>query len=402
MWTSFKVILGLIFNEKSSIKFAIGVFLGLGFPISVILPTIGIMDGFELSLRQALKKSTGDLQFYSRKGFFNVEGEISSLLAELGINEYTAVIQSQGFAIRGKISKGVLVRGVEPESYAKVTGVYIKINEGQVALGAELAKRLKVKNGEDVVLALANGNTEISALPQLTRFKVGQIIKHEIYQKDSRMFYLAKKRLKQMMQLRYSTNNVLVNLASAKDHAINKKHTEKILVLRKTLKNALGSKFAVFPYWHEFSSLIQAVEVEKFVIGIILQLVVIISVFNVLAFIIFLNEGRSRELFLIRALGIGRKRFTRVWLLLIALLWSVSCFISIFMVKIFDIFLRNFSFFESLSDIYNIGTLSLSLDLFDYILVFVLALAWLFLISWFGLARLKKISILKGLRKEFA
>ena len=88
--------------------------------------------------------------------------------------------------------------------------------------------------------------------------------------------------------------------------------------------------------------------------------------------------------------------------MLIALLWSVSCFISIFMVKIFDIFLRNFSFFESLSDIYNIGTLSLSLDLFDYILVFVLALAWLFLISWFGLARLKKISILKGLRKEFA
>ena len=86
MWTSFKVILGLIFSEKSSIKFAIGVFLGLGFSISVILSTIGIMDGFELSLRRALKKSTGDLQFYSRKGFFNVEGEISSLLAELGIN----------------------------------------------------------------------------------------------------------------------------------------------------------------------------------------------------------------------------------------------------------------------------------------------------------------------------
>ena len=44
----------------------------------------------------------------------------------------------------------------------------------------------------------------------------------------------------------------------------------------------------------------------------------------------------------------------------------------------------------------------LDVELFDYIVVFALSLVWLLMLSWFSMRRLKKRSILHGLRREFA
>ena len=400
MLASVQLFFHLTLKDKTLIKFIIGVIFGLAFSITSILGTIGIMDGFVTKLRGALKKSTGDLYFYARDGFFRIDEDITEALDGLEFSTYTAMIKSQGFAISGDIAKGVLVLGIDNNSYYKTIGINVELGKNEVALGEELSKRLNVVVNDQVVLALAKGNKDFKNLPLLYGFKIRAIIKHDIHKEDARTFYTRRVDLARLMNIKNKINYVAINLNENK--LATKEHTDLVKNQMRYLSNELGYGFAVRPYWNEFSSLLEAIKTEKFLIGLILQLIVVISVINVLAFIIFINEKRSRELFLFKALGLGQRKLTSIWIFLVIIFWFFSCLTSLFLVKILDLFLNNFSYFERLSEIYNLGTLSLTLKLEDYLLVFFLTLIWLLVVSWLGLRRIRKRSILEGLRKEFA
>jgi lipoprotein-releasing system permease protein len=154
-------------------------------------------------------------------------------------------------------------------------------------------------------------------------------------------------------------------------------------------------------YFEEYRSLFEAVKVEKTMIGLIFQLVVIIAVFNVFAFIIFLNERKAQEVFLLKALGLPNKRVFQIWLLIIMGIWAISCLVSIFLIKFFGVILANSSFMQLPGEIYHLAQLEISLSLYDYFLVFGLSFLWLMVLFVLGYSRLKSRPILEGLRKEF-
>ena len=171
-----------------------------------------------------------------------------------------------------------------------------------------------------------------------------------------------------------------------------------IPILRRTFKSGFYFK----PYWREFASLLEAVKVEKVMISLILQMVVIISIFNILAFIIFINEKKSKELFLFKALGLSKKAMSDLWLKLVFLIWTLSSLLSIVFVQIFKISLLKLSLFELPSEIYSMPRIELYLSWKDYLFVFCLTLVWIMIITFYLLRRLKQKSLLAGLRQEFA
>ena len=68
-WSIFKI----ISEGRAATRFLVAALLSFSFSISVILSTIGLMDGFEISLRNSLKGSSGDFQVTSTKGYFLLE-----------------------------------------------------------------------------------------------------------------------------------------------------------------------------------------------------------------------------------------------------------------------------------------------------------------------------------------
>jgi len=141
----FKDFFSVLFLEKSSYRFAVGVLLGFSFSIAVILSTVGIMDGFVKTLKYGLRQSSGDITFYSRNGFFKLKGEALDALEKLNIDQYSGLVQSEGFILANETSKGVLVKGVDSKSFSEVTGIPTDLGEREVLLGIELGHFLKVK-----------------------------------------------------------------------------------------------------------------------------------------------------------------------------------------------------------------------------------------------------------------
>ena len=392
----FRSIFTVLLSDRTAVRFIMGAVLGLSFSLCVVLLTIGIMDGFEHTLKKGLQRSVGDVLLYSRKGFFHLDEKLKTVFSTLKVQDYSPLVQTEGLIIHGKRTQGVLVRGVDTESFSQVTGLSLSLNAGEMALGSELMAALQVKKGDMVVVAFVSGGH--STGPLLKQFRVSQVVTHGIYKKDLRLCYLRLEDLQQSLGI-HKFNMITMNIPPGhKD----KDKEETIELLREDLAGYLGDPFVTAPFWQGFSSLLKAVKVEKFMIALILQLIVIISAVNVLALVIFFNEKKSRELFLFKALGMAQGKIFKIWQLMIVIIWFLACLLSVLWVALFDYALTFFSFLKMPAKIYSLGQFSILLDTFDFALVFFLGLLWPCAVSVVGLSHLKRKPILQGLRREFA
>lgn len=395
---NFRIFLTL-FLDSTTKKFLIGVWVGLAFSIAVILSTVGIMDGFERALRHGLKKSAGDITMKYANGFFTVNERLRNELAEARVKDYAPMVETESFLIFNDESRGVQIKAVNPD-YGKVVSIPLDLAPHTVGIGSEIARINKVAIGDDIVLAFAKGGDEFKNMPALKRFKVSKIIHHGVFQKDARIVYARLDEIQSLMSLSNRVNIIAFNIDRSKLNSGN--DLQAIESNLADLRMRFEPEFFFKPYWREYGSLIEAVQAEKVLISLILQLIVVISVFNVLAFIYFINEKKSKELFLFKALGLSKKSMNNLWMKLVVLIWVASCVLSAVFVQVFRFMLLKLPFFELPAEVYHMPRIDIFLSGFDYVMVFALALLWMVLITYYLLRKLRNKSLLEGLRQEFA
>ena len=87
--------------------------------------------------------------------------------------------------------------------------------------------------------------------------------------------------------------------------------------------------------------------------------------------------------------------------MLLVLIWVGSCLLAMGFSRIFEWAMSNLSFLKLPGDIYSLERIQIRFSLGSYVMAFSLAFLWLMGISWIGLRRLQKKSLLSRLRLEF-
>ncbi len=372
-------------------------FFSFTFSIAVILCTFGLMDGFDHLLKTGLRQSTGDIIITNKKGFFRTE-EVSRAIENSHPLAVTAVIQTEAFALANGKSQGVLVKGVESGSFEKASGLFVKAASNEIVIGSELARSLNVKTGDSLALAMGTGNESGNALPGIRLFKIADVIKHGIYQKDLRFVYLNREDLASHIGVGERVNSMIITYYPL-DKAI--EDLNPISTKAFDLRMGLIGEYRVRPFWDEYSFLIEAVKVEKFSISLILQLIVVVAVFNIIAFVIFVMEKKAQDFFFLRAVGLSLKDIMSFWLKSILILWAFSCVGAWILSHVFNWSLQNLPFFKVPGQIYVLSELSIRLDTMAYVTVSAISLFWVLVAAFIGYFRLRNRPIIEGLRQEF-
>lgn len=386
--------LGRIFFDQAAtwrlMAFSIA---GYAFSLAVILSTLGLMDGFESTLKQGLRLAAGDAILTHRQGFFELSGEVLEEMQAQGVRSVAGVVQSEAFALSDGKSQGVLARAVDAAEFKIVTGMTFDLPHEGIVVGQTLAQDWQLEAGDTVTLVLARGVE--GELPQFVPLQVSSIVRHGIHEKDARLVYVAKTRLQEALGLGEKINVALLNFGPAFTdvHELEDKIGE--------LGDAMGNPWVLKPAWQEFAGLLEAVEVEKTSIAIVLQLIVLVAVFNVAAFLVTLQARKIREFFLLRAFGLPRGRFFAFASVLLIAMWATSCIGALILVKIFNWLLANASWLQVPGDIYVLTQLQVLLSLKDYVWVFGLALVWMAILGGFAARKIRSQSLLAGLRQEF-
>jgi ABC-type lipoprotein release transport system permease subunit len=396
---SYSSIFKIVLHGRSAGKILLATIFSFTFSIAVILCTFGLMDGFDHQLKSGLRHSSGDILVTSRKGFFEVTPELNQSLNKASPLSLSPVIQTEAFAMANEMSKGVLVRGVDSQKFTETTGLKMNISRGGVVIGAELAKALNVSMGDSIGLTFGRGNEASEALPLIQTFTITGLVRHGIFQKDLRFVYLDRDDLSELLGLEDRVNLVILTTESLKKPLASLQSIEDH---QRVLINELSPEFIVRPFWYEYDFLLQAVKVEKFSISLILQLIVLVAIFNIVAFVIYIMEKKSQDFFFLRAVGLSLSALNRFWFVSILLIWSISCFGAYLATIFFNWCLEHVSFLQIPGEIYVLSSLRLRLDLVSYLTVYGISLLWILIASFIGYLRLKRKPIILGLRQEFS
>jgi ABC-type lipoprotein release transport system permease subunit len=396
---SYFSLLKIVLHGRSAGKILLATFFSFTFSIAVILCTFGLMDGFDYLLKSGLRHSSGDLLVTSKKGFFKWGEDLKTSISSTDPLSVAPVVQTEAFALHEGVSKGVLVRGVEHRNFSEATGVKFEVNEGEIVIGKELALALKVKEGDDIALTFGKGNESGESLPSVKLFKVSDIIEHGIYQKDLRIVYIDRTEISKVLDVGDWINLLIITFKDPLKPLVD---LEDIKKTQTQIREKLSSQFYVRPFWSEYSYLIEAVKIEKLSITLILQLIVIVAVFNIIAFVIYIMEKKSQDFFFLRAIGLSLNQLVYFWFISMTLLWVFACAGAYALSQLFNWGLANLSFLQIPGEIYVLSALQIKLDTTSYVTVYLLSLFWVLLSGVIGYWRLKRRPIMQGLRQEFS
>jgi ABC-type lipoprotein release transport system permease subunit len=396
---SYRSILRIVLHGRSAGKILLATVLSFTFSIAVILCTFGLMDGFDHLLKSGLRHSSGDVLVTNRKGFFPVTEELRGQFAQVNPRAVAPVIQTEAFAMAAEVSKGVLVRGIDDETFARATGLEVTVPPGGIVIGAELARQLRLKTGDALALTFGKGNESLESLPLIQSFTVRGIVRHGIYQKDLRFVYVSRADLAALLELGNRVNLVIL---TTQDPTAPLASLEPIRADQELLRRELDTGFLVRPFWNEYDFLIEAVKVEKFSISLVLQLIVVVAIFNIVAFVIYIMEKKSQEFFFLRAVGLSLNALTRFWFTSVLIIWAVSCAGAYAGSLAFNWALKHVSFLQIPGEIYVLSSLDIKLDRMAYVTVYGVSLLWILFAAFVGYLRLKRRPIIQGLRQEFS
>ena len=167
-------------RRNGFISFISGVsMLGIALGVAALIIVLSVMNGFQKEVRDRMLSVVSHAEVFESGG-----GELAdwrATAAEAGRNPEVAAVApfivAQALIAHGDEMRGVVVRGILPESEATVTELAARLRPvlaarllpgaSNVVLGVELARSLRVKEGDKVTLVLPGGSrTSAGVVPR--------------------------------------------------------------------------------------------------------------------------------------------------------------------------------------------------------------------------------------------
>lgn len=377
----------IFLSDKATLRKLFWVILSFSLSLAFVLCNIGLMQGYENIFRSGLKETQGDLTIISREGFFKLNEDQEAIFNKLHeIKKLHFVIQTEVFMIYADHSKAVQLRTLSQEESLP------KLTKGEVVLGQALANEWGIQINDQISLMFARGNSLGEFLPEVKMYTVKGFKKHKLYTRDSRTMYANQEDLREITNADDSYNLIVVDLKNAGDNT-------SVSSFIKKAQTKMGSNFSVRPFWYEFSGLLEAIQVEKNIITLALQLIVLVAMFNMVSFFRVLFESNYQTLFLLRALGLSLNTLKAFLLFLSLFLWLVANIGAKLWSVVFAWLLKNWSVFSLPGKIYHLAEIDLAIGTTEIITVSMLSLVWIIILwGWFvkKLSNANLVTVLKG------
>lgn len=290
---------------------------------------VAFMDGsHESMLKNSLSIYTGAIQVmhegqHENPSYDTLLEDTSSMLQKLnkieGVKAYAPRLESFALLSSDEDSVGAMVTGIVPEAEvalsrlkeALVQGRYLQSEDrNRLYMGAELAKRLSVKLGDEV--ALVGSATDYSFAAET--FKVIGLFKTGLFEFDASSAFVNKRYFDALMLSEKMASYIVVSVDELGE----------VEAVAGKIAEQMPSDVEVLTWKKLMASMVQAMEVDS-LFGYISMGLFFVVVFFVIMIFGFINiSGRIKELGLLRALGMHSSEIWKLLLLETAILALVS------------------------------------------------------------------------------
>jgi len=289
--------------------------LGIALGVATLIIVMSVMNGFRAELIGRILGLNGHLAVYGETAHLTDFDAAAAIVRQVtGVVSATPLVEGQVMATSDAGASGALVRGIRPDDIRArkliadhiVAGSLAEFGDDGVAVGERLARRLGVGVGGRVTLISPEGtDTAFGTMPRLKTYQIVALFAVGFYEYDNSFIYVPLASAQLFFRMAGSVSDLEVFLADA-DRA---SRTGRLIAA------ALGGHVRIVDWQHANSGIVNAVEIERNVMFLILTLIILVAAFNIISGMIMMVKDKGRDIAILRTMGASRGMVLRIFML---------------------------------------------------------------------------------------
>lgn len=301
---------------------------GIGLGVAALVVAMGLLSGYRREIQENLIGANAEVVLFPLSTAAEADPESAARrVARVPRVRATApVIYQSGLASSAATPDGVdvVLKGIDAASERRVSKLDLYLPDAErvltrgapgslpgVAIGAELARLLDVREGDTIVISAPDNAPGGSALvARNAPVRVARIFRTNFYETDSELVFLDRELLRSLTRMEGKANVIEIKLDTIRD-------TD---TAARAVADAAGKEFSVTDWRSLNSGLFSALAIQQTTLFFVIGLIVAVSTFNVVATLVMTVQEKKRDIGVLTALGAEPGFFSRVFLMLGALL----------------------------------------------------------------------------------
>jgi lipoprotein-releasing system permease protein len=299
---------------------------GVSIGVAALIVVLGVMNGLRNDLRERILVANPHLRILTYGNGLRLDNWraiLDSVKTEAGVIAAAPEVLSQSLISAGAdYTEGVQVLGFDPDTGTRsVTSLPQSITRGDlrfqttrddvdggIILGNRLAERLTVYPGDVVTLAAAKPPEVNRALgvgvPRYWKFEVTGTFATGMFLYDNQFVVMDRAVAQRFTGLGEAVSGIEIRLADP----------WKAPEIGRRLENRLGYPYRALDWQQQNSTLFSALQLEKVAMGLIIFFIMVVAAFNIVGTLTMVVAEKTREIGILKAMGLGSGAIARVFL----------------------------------------------------------------------------------------
>lgn len=383
---------------------------GVSVGVMALIVVIGVMSGLQTDLREKILGANSHgmvLEIGEAVRMESWESVMRRVLEDPDVTGAAPFIYTEvGLNVPGgSYSEGAVLRGLADDSASlSVTEVDEHLTTGTmpfgetesgrpgIVLGTTLANRLNLYPGKTVTVVSFQGAelTPTGIQPQLRLYEVTGLFETGLYQYDTKFAYVHLESAQSLLRMGRAVTGVEFNVRDPWNSG----------EVAARIRDSLGFPYSVDDWQRQNASLFSALKLEKFAMGIILLLIVLVASFNIVSTLIMVVTDKVREIGIMRAMGLTAADITRIFVLQGVVIGLVGTTVGTGLGLTLSWLLDRYQFITLPGDVYFIDHLPVDTNLLDVGFIVLASLSIAFLATIYPARRAAEYTPVEAIRHE--
>jgi lipoprotein-releasing system permease protein len=301
---------------------------GVALGVMALIIVLAVMTGFEEDLKEKILGTNAHVVVLKSGAGIDHYAELMARLMKYdGVVAATPFIYNQVMLTAGKNVAGVVLRGIDPATDAKVTNLSRTIVDGSLAalspepavgpradtavplpgliIGKELAKNLNLFVGDRVNVVSPLGNiTPLGMVPKLKQFRVAGIFNTGMFEYDSTLAYAGLQEAQTFLGLGDTVTGIQLKVVDVYGTG----------ALAKRLNRDLGIEYYARDWMQMNKNILFALKTEKMVMFIILTLIVLVAAFGIASTLFMVVMEKTKDIAILKSMGATGRSIMKIFI----------------------------------------------------------------------------------------
>jgi len=386
--------------------------IGIMIGVSVIIIVMSVMNGFREELTTRLLGINGHINIYSSNNETITSFESEEII-NFNNNSYIffPMIETQALIISGEDSKGIFVRSYRSADLMNkkiiseniLSGKIYSDKSNEILIGNIIANKLNLKIGNKVKIAIPKTDKTIFGnIPRFKTLVVSGIFSVGMYEYDSNFIFTSPDISRKLLLL---DDGTFTHIEIEINNLSKEKESQRII--DKHISKINPSLYSV-TWMQNNSSLINALNVEKNVMFLILVLIILIASMNIISGLIIFVKEKNKDIGILKTIGLDQVSLLKIFASIGLFNGIIGTFFGVVFGILFSLNIQSIQkFIENIfktdlfsKEVYYLTSLPSRLDYIEIILIIIVSLIISFVSTFLPSYRASKIDPITTIKNE--